>query len=55
MDDKKLEATVQLLADIEAIKDLQAKFCFANDDNDWEATKELFIEGSVAEFGRFGH
>ena len=55
MDDNKLETTVQLLADIEAIKELQAKFCFANDDNDWEATAELFADDGVAEFGSFGH
>ncbi len=55
MDDKELRATIQLLADIEAIKTLQAKFCFANDDDDWKGISELFVEGGVAEFGRFGH
>ena len=40
MDDRKLRATVQLLADIEAIEELQAKLCFVKEDDDW-------IPGSV--------
>ena len=55
MNPKELEATVQLLADVEAIKTLQAKFCFANDDDDWRATAEMFVEDGIAEFNRFGH
>ena len=55
MDDKELKATVQLLADVEAIKKLQAQFCFANDDDDWKGTAELFAEDGVADFGSFGY
>ena len=52
---EKLEMGVRLLEDIEAIKKLQAAFCYANDDDDWQGVADLFVKDGVAEFGPFGH
>jgi len=52
---EELEARVKLLEDIEAIKKLQAAFCYANDSFDWQGVVNLFMDDGVAEYGPFGH
>ncbi len=52
---EKLEARIQILEDIEAIKKLQADFCYVNDSFDWQKTVDLFTDDAVAEYGPFGN
>ena len=49
-----IEARIQQLEDIEAVKRLQAKFCYVNDSFDWKGTVDLFTDDAVAEYGPFG-
>lgn len=52
---EELEVRVKLLEDIEAIKKLQAAFCYAVDSFDWQRVVNLFTDDAVAEYGTFGH
>jgi len=52
---EELEARIGLLEDTEAIKKLQATFCYANDSFDWQRTVDLFTADAVAEYGPFGN
>lgn len=52
---EELEARIEILEDIEAIKKLQATFCYVNDSFDWQRTVNLFADDAVAEYGPFGH
>jgi hypothetical protein len=55
MTDSALAAQIQELADIEAIKQLKALYCYSIDDRDIETLMERFTEDAVWEGGPAGH
>ena len=49
-----LEARVQILEDIEAIKKLHAKYCYLVDTGGWQEVVKLFVKDATIDFGTVG-
>ena len=54
MVESEIEARIRRLEDIDAIKTLRAKFCYAMDTVNWEEVASMFTEDAVAEMGTYG-
>lgn len=49
-----LEKRIQVMEDIEAIKQLRASYAYSTNPYNWQETLRLFTDDAVADFGPFG-
>jgi len=49
-----METAIRQLLDIEAIKQLKARYCYCVDASDWDALEQLWTEDALCDFGFFG-
>ncbi|MBP8926494.1 MAG: nuclear transport factor 2 family protein [Pseudomonadales bacterium] len=47
-------AAIRQLLDIEAIKQLKARYCFSVDAGDWDTLEQLWTEDACCDYGFFG-
>lgn len=53
-DTKTMEAAITRLVDIEAIKQMKARYCFYIDAGQWDELDKLWTEDAVCDYGFFG-
>jgi len=51
---KTMDAAITRLIDIEAIKQLKARYCYFVDDGQWDELENLWTEDAVCDYGFFG-